>query len=34
MGVKVGERENRVQNNTGNVFEDLGLPDPEMRLTA
>lgn len=31
--VKVHDRENRVQNSTGNVFEDLGLADPEMRLT-
>lgn len=29
---KPDDRDNRVENSAGNVFKDIGLPDPEMRL--
>lgn len=29
---RAGDEDNRVENSTGNVFKDIGLPDPQMRL--
>lgn len=29
---KAADRDNRVETSSGNVFKDIGLPDPQMRL--
>ncbi len=32
LQIKKRDLDDRVEDSTGNVFDDMGLPDPEMRL--